>query len=370
MKFPIGANFWRFSLLLVLSFFVFFWGLGDIPFYTRGEAREGLVICEMYKTGNWILPIINEDYIPFKPPFFHWIGVLTSMAAGEVNELTIRFPSAVFATFGVVLVYIAGTRLWNEKTGLMAAVVLATNSEWWQSATVAQVDMTLAFFITAALLLFYFAYRQVKHGKAHSIGLALLLAFATLAKGPLGLLVPLLTIIVFLWLQGDLAFLAKRALVSSTVLFVIVAGGWYGLAIWQGGSAFFVRQIIEENLGTAAGNYGHNQPYYYFVPVFFLNLAPWSFFSASIAVFLYYRRRQLAQDHLLFPFVWLVTVFLFFSLASGKRGVYILPLYPAFALLFGAWWGNLGKGEAAATRWLTAAVGYLLAASALFAVIR
>jgi len=151
---------------------------------------------------------------------------------------------------------------------------------------------------------------------------------------------------------------------------LIVAGGWYGLALWQAGSAFFVRQVIEESLGTAGGDYGRYQPPYYFVPVFFLNLAPWSFFSPSIAIFLWHRRRELFQNHLLFPSVWLATVLLFFSLASGKRGVYILPLFPAFALLFGAWWGSLDKNHLINGRRLTSAVGYLVAVSVLFAVTR
>src|SRR5262245_25360518 len=364
-----SIRFWGFSLLLALCFFLFFWQLGSIPFYERGEAREGLVVWEMYKTGNWVLPIINGDYIPFKPPFFHWIGVLISAMIGDVNELTIRIPSALFATLGVVLVFTVGSQLWNEKTGLLAGGILATNSQWWRSATIAQVDMTLAFFMATALLLFYFMYREGKYGKAYSVGLALLLSFATLAKGPIGLLLPLLTMIVFLWLRDDFPFLKKLHSVSGALVFLIVAGGWYGLALWQGGSTFWVRQIIEENLGTAGGNYGRYQPPYYFVPVFFLNLAPWSFFSPSIVIFLYHRRRELFQNHLLFLSVWLATIFAFFSLASGKRGVYILPLFPAFALLFGAWWGSLDKHSLVYARWLTSAVAYLVSVSVLLALV-
>ncbi len=202
VRFPIGTKFWGLSLL-ALCFILFFWQLGAIPFYERGEPREGLVVWEMHKTGNWILPIINGDYIPFKPPFFHWIGALISAVIGEVNELTIRLPSALFATLGVVLVYIAGTRLWNEKTGRLAAVVLATTPGWWRAATMAQVDMTLAFFMTAALLLFYFMYREGRYARGYSMAVGSLLACATLAKGPVGLLVPLLTVCVFLWLRRD-----------------------------------------------------------------------------------------------------------------------------------------------------------------------
>ena len=351
-------------LLLALCFAQFFWRLGDPPFYSRGESREGLVIWEMFKTGNWILPMINGDYIPFKPPLFHWVGVLISKLAGDVDEFTVRFPSALFATLGVLLTYIAGARLWDERTGRVAAFVLATNSQWWRAGTEAQVDMALAFFITASLLLFYYMYQEGKHSRLHSIALAFLLAAATLAKGPLGLLVPLLTSLLFLWVRHDFAFLKKLHLVSGATVFILVAGSWYGLALWQGGPAFFMRQILEENLGTAQGVWGHYQPYYYFVPVFFYNLAPWSFFFFPIALFISRRGRTLSEDGLLFPLLWFIAVFLFFTVALGKRAVYILPLYPAFAILFGAWWKNWVKGNVKAN-WLTSSIGWLLAASTL-----
>src|SRR5215470_13512383 len=79
-----GIKFSIIALLLALCFLQFFWRLGDVPFYSRGESREGLVIWEMFKTGNWILPMINGDYIPFKPPLFHWVGALFSKLTGEV----------------------------------------------------------------------------------------------------------------------------------------------------------------------------------------------------------------------------------------------------------------------------------------------
>lgn len=362
MKFPIGVKLWAVCALIVLSLFVFFQGLGDVPFYTRGESREGLVVWEMYKTGNVILPLINGDYIPFKPPLFHWIGVLVSTITGDVNELTIRFPSALFAALGIGLVYLAGRRFWGETSGLFAALVLASNSEWWHSGTLAQVDMSLAFFMTATLLLFYFIYCGERRGKLYSMGLGFLLACATLAKGPVGLVIPLLIIGAFLWLKHDFAFSKELHLLSGAAVFLIVAGGWYAAALWQGGSAFWVRQIIEENFGTAGGNYGHHQPYSYYLPIFFVNFLPWSYFILPMLWFLYQRRRDLMQGHLLFPLVWLAIVLLFFSVASGKRGIYILPLYPAFALLCGAWWANLDQAASSAVR-LTSVIGYLVAAA-------
>jgi hypothetical protein len=173
--------------------------------------------------------------------------------------------------------------------------------------------------------------------------------------------------IVFLAAKRDFAFLKRMNWLFATLVFIVIAGSWYGGAFWQGGWAFFRRQILDENLGTAEGTYGHPQSYAYFFPIVLLNLAPWSLFLPAIGYFIYSRRRTLSADHLLFPMIWFMTVFLFFTLSSGKRGVYILPLYPAAALLVGAWWSNLEKGDIYA-RWLVFVTAVLLAIFTLVAV--
>src|SRR5262249_20270310 len=180
-------------LLAGLCLGLLVWHLGEVPFYLRGEPREGLVVQEMQVSGDWILPAVNGSYVPFKPPLFHWAALAAAGVFGGIDEFTLRFPSAVFATLGVFLIYFAGARLWEEKAGLASAVVLATNHEWWTAASLAQVDMTLAFFMTAALLLFLFACRRrgKEIGVAEPLAIALLLGCATLAKGPVGLAIPL-----------------------------------------------------------------------------------------------------------------------------------------------------------------------------------
>ena len=348
--------------LLAICFGLFLWQLGALPFFERGEPREALVVWAMHSTGNWILPSINGEYIPFKPPLFHWLGVLVAIVVGRVDEFTVRFPSAVLGTLGVLMMYYVGERLWTRKAGLVAAVVLATSFEWWQATTITQVDMTLAFSISAALMLFYFLYREERSRTARSLVLALLLALGTLAKGPLGVAVPLFVILLFLCVQHDLGFLKKLPLAAGATIFLLVAGSWYGLALLQGGWSFFQRQIVDETLLTGIGSYGRHQPFYYFVHVLFYNTLPWSLFFPGLGVFLYQRRHSLAEDHLLYPLVWFAGVFFFFSVALGKRGVYILPLYPAMALLFGAWWSLLEQGKVGGVK-LTQWIGGLYALS-------
>ncbi|HEX7231372.1 MAG TPA: glycosyltransferase family 39 protein, partial [Candidatus Binatia bacterium] len=336
-------------------FILLFFGLSELPFFTRGEPREGLVVWEMYSSGNWILPAVNGDYIPFKPPLFHWLALLVSFFFGRVDEFTLRFPSALLATAGVLLTYRVATRLWGLTAGIVSGVVLVTCSEWWQAGTEAQVDMTLALFVSAACLYFDFLYHERDFGLLKALGLPFLLGLATLAKGPLGLAVSGLVFLVYLCLRRDFAFVRKLYPFQAALVFLATAGWWYGAALWRGGAAFFFRQIVDENLRTAAGTYGHFQPVYYYLPVFLQNTLPWSLFIPCIALFLYLRRRRLEEERLLFPLVWLFSVLIFFSASLGKRGVYILPLYPAFALLFGAWAQRIGGGtsrDVSIARWI------------------
>jgi 4-amino-4-deoxy-L-arabinose transferase-like glycosyltransferase len=335
--------------LLFLCALLYLWGLGTVPFYTKGEPREATVVWEIYTRGEWILPLRNGHIIPSKPPLFHWLGTVMSFAQGELTEWTIRFPSALLGLIGVGLTYGTGVALWGIEVGLMAALIVATSFEWHRAATTARVDMTLTVFMVAAFIHFLFLYRQREVHWQDAFFFYVLLGLATLAKGPVGAILPGLTIIAFLIVQRDVAFLRHLHIVMGGVVVMVIAGAWYGLALWEGGWDFFVKQVIKENVlrffNSRIGGAGHQHPFYYFLPNLFLGMAPWSLFFPPLVVFLYQRRRYWAKEGLLYFIVWTATVFLFYSAASGKRSVYILPLYPAIALLLAAWWEELRQGK-------------------------
>src|SRR5216684_9297 len=85
----------------LLCALLYLWGLGDLPFHTKGEPREATVVWEIYHSGEWVLPLRNGSIIPSKPPLFHWLGACFSLIRGELNEFTIRLPSALLAIVGV-----------------------------------------------------------------------------------------------------------------------------------------------------------------------------------------------------------------------------------------------------------------------------
>ena len=329
-------------LIIGVSLLLFFRGIGDTPFYDKAEAREALVIWEIHKSGDWILPLRNGEEIPAKPPFYHWLGALASTPVDRVDELTSRLPSAVLGLVGILLTYATGAVLWGRGAGLIAALVLSTSFEW-RTARAARVDMALTFVLLCSFLFFLYLYRTGS-SRAKATVFGFFVGLAILAKGPLGFVLPYFTVLIFLWSNKDLAFLKKFHSFTALSVCALVAGSWYLLALWQGGQEFLT-MVIKENVNTVVGKEaGHPHPFWWYIPYLFQHMAPWSLFFPSIAVFLYRYRRKLAEENLLYLIVWFATVFIFFSIFKQKRTVYILSAYPAVALLFGAWWQKLKDG--------------------------
>ena len=136
--------------LLLLCLLLYFWELGQIPFYNYEESKEALVVWEIVNNGGWILPLRNGTELPLKPPLFHWCGALMALLSGRLNEFAVRSPSAVFATATVLVTFFFGQALWHWRVGLLSALILATSPEWVRWATYARSDMALVFFLTAA----------------------------------------------------------------------------------------------------------------------------------------------------------------------------------------------------------------------------
>lgn len=338
-----------YAALVVLALVLYFQGLGQLPFYTIGEPREALEIWEEIHHGEWVLPSRNGIDLPSKPPLFHWLGGLGALATGNVDEFAARLPSALLATFSLLLVYWFGAKKWGRAAGLVAACVLATNFEWIRAARSARVDIVLTAFLTGALLAFEAVAAANPPRRLMLLLFYLCMGLATLAKGPIGFLLPGLVALVYLLLRRDLRRLRDMHLLLGGSLTILLPGCWYALAIARGGAAFVHKQILTENLmtffGWASDPGTPSHAFLYVVPAFFGGFAPWSLFVVPLGIHLYQRRRQLAHGGDLYPLVWFVAIFLFFMIAAGKRTVYLLPVYPAAALLLGAWCSRISSGE-------------------------
>ena len=331
------------------------WGLGKTPFHTKGEPREALVVWEMTHGGGWILPKRNGTEVPSKPPLFHWLGAVTALARGAADEWSVRFPSAALSLLALVGVFVAGTALWTPHAGCASALTLMTTLEWARAATNARVDMVLTFGLEAALLgLLFFLRSQATRWLVPVYGG---ITLAVLGKGPVGVALPVLVALVMFALTRDVSPLRRMRLGTGVLVVLVGAGTWYVLAAFAGGSEFVQKQIIQENLlrvvGGAEFEGGHRHPPTYLLGALLLGLLPWTFCLPAVAARLWRDRGGLtARDPRVFLLVWIVVVFAVYAVATSKRGVYLLGLYPAVALLLGGWWDERWRSRGGEDRWL------------------
>jgi 4-amino-4-deoxy-L-arabinose transferase-like glycosyltransferase len=306
------------------------------PFSNTAESQEALVAWEMVESGDWILPRVNGELMPSKPPFYHWLVTSFSAFTGGVDELSARLPSIVAASATVALVCAVGASRWQPLAGVIAGVVLATSPEWAKWATTARTDATFTFLLTAALLL---GERWLRAADPRALlALAVATGGATLAKGFAGAGLVSLVLLFEIWRRGTWRLLRPLPVLAAAVLFGAIAGSWYAAAFLREGSEFFHKHIVLENVlrffPNEEGGPSRQHARLYYVPMIFGGMLPWSL-ALPPALLRGHRERLNAGAFSGYLVTWALVVFLVCTAASGKRTNYVLPLYPAAALLIG-----------------------------------
>ena len=339
---------WRAVALVALTIVLAARGI-DSDVYEGGEAREGLVAREMVETGDWILPLWNGSVVPSKPPLFHWLVATGTRLTGEqVTERTLRAPSVVLAAVVVLIVFLAGLAWGGPEVATLSALVLATTPQFLTEAGDGRVDMTLTAAVTAAQV----ALVQALHDRRGArLALAVCLALAMLAKGPVGPGLVGLTALAFAACERRFRPVLGLVRPLPVLVFLALAGGWYGLAYAHRGMDFVAKQVLSENGEALLGGtrFPYRSPLYYVGPLAVEGL-PWTLLVpwAAVAAWRGTEPRRYAL-------VWATTVWLFFSLAPLKRAAYLLPARPAVALVVGWWLADVVREETRAGRLIGAA---------------
>jgi 4-amino-4-deoxy-L-arabinose transferase-like glycosyltransferase len=316
----------RLGIAVLLVSAAFYLGAAaPVPFYDKAEPREALVVRAMLEGHGVILPRRDGREIPSKPPLFHWLAALAVRAGVRPEELAMRVPSIALAAAVLALTAARTARAHGLAAGVLAAAVLGSGLEWLRAATESRVDMTLTFCVVVATLCWHAGGRwPVRLGW-------LAAAAAVLAKGPVGVVLPVLITAADALAGREPARLRRLADPPGAALAGLLVGGWYLLAWQSGGADFIARQVLHENLARFAGG-GHaahaHGPFYY-LPALAGGFVPWTLVLPAVIVRLWRRRTE--EDRFLLS--WVATVLVFYSLAAGKRSAYLLPLYPPLAML-------------------------------------
>lgn len=314
-------------VLAGLCYVLFFHGLGNIGLLGPDEPRYAAIAREMFLTGDYITPRLYGTPWFEKPVLMYWLAAVGYKLFG-INEAGARFPSALAASVCVFLVYFCGRRFWDRAIAFIAALILLSSIGFFAFARAASMDMPLTMCLTAALVFFLFGYNdQTPRRPLWFYAFYAAMGFGVLAKGPIAVLLPALSLAGFLGLRGRWdewrTWYPKGLWITAAISlpwFVVctVVNGWQFLQV------FFINQNIERFTTTI---HGHPRPFYFFFPVFLLLTFPWTFLMIPTL-----RRRFGKNEHILLW--WAAVPFVFFSLSQSKLPGYILPMAPAIALLF------------------------------------
>ena len=353
-------------ILIALGSLLFLSNLGGYPLYTKGEPREAVTVFDMVHGGGIILPMRAGVEIPSKPLLMHWMAAALSFALGGVTELSVRLPSALLAIAGMVICYLYVRRLFDEKVALLAAVFLGTAFQYLQAGTGSRVDMTLTFFLELAL----FEFIAIAEGiSSRRILLYVAISFAILAKGPVGLVLPMLVAVAWILIQRRWRVIPKLSLFRGAIVVAVLGGGWYFAAAYVGGMDFVRKQLWSENLerfiGGAGFHEGHVHPFYYLGLALLGGFLPWTVLLPTPLVQGFGRWPKVGP-RIAYLLVWAGVVLLFYSFAQSKRGVYLLALYPALATLLAVCVAGAIAEPSEPVRRFVAIVGSLAGVTMLF----
>jgi 4-amino-4-deoxy-L-arabinose transferase-like glycosyltransferase len=303
--------------LIGLASALFFFNLGSYGLWEPDEARYAEIAREMLAARNFIVPHLNYVAYVEKPPLLYWLSALW-MAIFGVNEFAARITPALAALAGVLMTWIFARRTMGRGRALLAGAMLATSTLYAVMAQVLTTDMLLAALVTVALFALYLHWSE--GGRWCWLGYAAI-AMGLLAKGPVAAAIPVLTLAIFLWWQGELSGAIGRfhALAGGAMVALIAAPWFIAIAIREPGFVDFY--FIGEHLRRFFDSgYSHGQPFYYYLPVLAAGMMPWTLMAPFIAW------RELGRTPAgRFCIVAAAVVIVMFSTASAKLIPYVLP---------------------------------------------
>ena len=331
------------SVILALTAAMMLGSLGRWPLKGSDEPRYAQIAREMLETGQYILPHLNGHLYPDKPPLYFWLVSLLSKPFGDVGAHSARLPAALAACGMLVVLFLFGRCLFDTYTGMLAAGILFITEQFFSSAISARLDTLFTFWILLALYCLYQGCLREPSRRSISLCGWACMAAAVLTKGPVGIVVPLLIMVFFLLLTKRSHMIRRLSWLSGSLLAVILCCLWLVPACLQGGVEYTRNILLQQSFGRVIDAFAHKAPFYFYLLNFPIDFLPWTLFLPVAALYLWRTRAQQAAVH--FPFIWAITVLVFFSCISGKRNLYLLPLYPAAALCMAKFFADIAHDE-------------------------
>ncbi len=319
-------------LVIVLSMQLV--GIFDHSLWTPDEPRVAEIAREMAVSGDYLIP--HHSNAPFleQPPLYYMLAAVSYGIFGTANEGFGRLASVIFALSTLAIVFFGTRRLFSERVSLLAVLILSSCYTFFEVSHKMLVDSALCLFISSALFSFALAETgRLKHGyKFFWISLGL----AFMSKGIIGMAIPGVAVAAYYIWQGRFPDHKKTWFFQGCAVIVLFMAAWAYILFQRGGIEFIrIFYLYNQvgrffNIGIYSG--GHMRPFYYYLTTIWADAAPW---SLILVPFLISIRNYTNEKR--FIVSWFAAGFILLSIASTKRGLYVLPLLPAMAVMAALW---------------------------------
>jgi len=304
------------------------------------EPQVAGICAEMAYQKDFVVPRLNGRPFLEKPPLYYALGAMLGTVFGECNDLSYRLASIFFAGLTLFITFRMVSLRGGTMSGLLASGVLASSWGFFRLARWIQVDMSLVFSVTLAM----YAYMRLseKSIRRHSMLMGLGIGLSFMAKGLVGPAIIATGVVADIILKRDLSIIRKIRPLWIMTIMLITAFPWI-LALYGRGGLPFLREVIVVNnlmrfTGAPEGAaLGHMHGPLFYLKALPLNFLPWTF--AFVPALISSLRKPKDDPYL----AWFIGPFLLLSIASAKRGLYLIPLYPACACMTASWLSRAGK---------------------------
>lgn len=335
----------RWFLLVLLVFSVLWFGnLEYRKLILTDEGRYAEIPREMVANGNWVTPRLNDLKYFEKPPLQYW-ATATAYRLFGVHNWTARLWAALTGFAGIFAVWFTGNRLFGRDAGRYAAMVLGSSCLYVIIGHINTLDMGVTFFMSVGMLGFLLAQQKtvVPNERRAWMWLAwAALALSVLSKGLIGIVLPGAVLVLYSLIERDFSLWRRLHLISGLAIFLAIAAPWFVMVSRDNpefAQFFFIHEHFERFLTKVHHRY---QPWWDFIPILLVGTLPW------VAAMLDTLARAWQQDAAptsasghstikpqRFLMLWCIFIFVFFSASDSKLPSYILPIFPALALLIG-----------------------------------
>lgn len=325
--------------ILVAAGFIWFLFLGYRDLIEPDEGRYAEIAREMLNSGNWITPRLNGIKYFEKPPLQYWGSAISMALLGETNAAA-RVWCSGLGFIGALWVGFVGNRLYGRSAGYFAFLFLISTVLYVGMGHANSLDMGVSALLIIAVGALTLA-QSKRHLPKQERNWMLLawaaLAGATLSKGLIGLVLPGGALVLYTLWQRDWALWRHLHLGKGLLLYLLIAAPWF-VAVSHANPEFPHFFFIHEHFERFTSDvHGRTKSNWYFFAVFAVGAIPWLFSSLNGLIKPPFSWRAEAGKFEASRLLWVyaIFVFFFFSISHSKLPGYILPMFPALALLVG-----------------------------------